>query len=84
MDIINIIETSTIVNTGVSNNVIVEIPSSNIILAGTPGPRGPSGESTIAGSPIVISNLVGNDLLAFNGLTWINLPAQDVGDGGNF
>lgn len=84
MDIINIIEESNIISLGTYGNVIVDKPSSNIILAGAPGPRGPSGESTIAGSTVTISNLSANDLLSFNGNNWTNKPQDLLTEGGNF
>lgn len=39
---------------------------------------------TVSGGPITIANLAANDLLSFNGTNWTNLPASNVGDGGNF
>jgi len=85
MDIINIIEdNSTIVNVGTYGNVVVDIPTSNIIMAGAVGPRGPSGESTIAGSPILITDLRSNDLITYNGLNWINKAQELLTEGGNF
>jgi hypothetical protein len=84
MDIINIIEESNIISLGTYGSVIVDKPSSNIILAGAPGPQGPSGESTIAGSVITISNLSANDLLSFNGNNWTNKPQDLLTEGGNF
>jgi|APGre2960657373_1045057.scaffolds.fasta_scaffold81715_1 hypothetical protein len=84
MDIINIIEESNIISLGTYGNVIVDKPSSNIISAGAPGPRGPSGESTISGTAISISNLSANDLLSFNGNNWTNKPQDLLTEGGNF
>lgn len=85
MDIINIIEdNSTIVSVGTYGNVVVDIPTSNIIMAGALGPQGPSGESTIAGSPILITDLQSNDLISYNGLNWINRRQEIVTEGGNF
>ena len=73
-----------IISLGNQGTVLVDVPSSNIIYAGVPGPRGPSGASTIAGTEITINSLSVNDLLSFNGNNWTNLPASNVGDGGNF
>jgi hypothetical protein len=84
MDIINIIEESNIISLGTYGSVIVDKPFSNIILAGAPGPQGPSGESTISGTAISISNLSANDLLSFNGNNWTNKPQDLLTEGGNF
>lgn len=73
-----------VINLGNQGNVLVDRPTSNIIYAGVPGPRGPSGESTISGTAISISNLSSNDLLSFNGDNWINRPQYLVTEGGNF
>lgn len=73
-----------IISLGNQGTVLVNVPSNNIILAGAPGPQGPSGESTIAGSVITISNLSANDLLSFNGSNWTNRAQNLVTEGGNF
>ena len=88
MDIISITESSNIISTGLASNVIVDKPTSTIIVTSQMGPQGiqgPSGETNIAGTPIYItSTLAYNDLLTYNGTVWVNLPAASVGDGGNF
>lgn len=85
MDIINIIEdNSTIVSVGTYGNVVVDIPTSNIIMAGAVGPRGPSGESTIGGNPVLLTDLRTNDLITYNGLNWINKAQDLLTEGGNF
>ena len=40
--------------------------------------------STIAGYPVVLTDPVNYDLLAFQDNTFINLPQTEVSDGGNF
>lgn len=86
MDLINIIETSNIISSGTSGNIIVDKPSNGIIvISGLPGPMGPSGGATIGVHSIVVSPTVAtNDLLAFNGSNWTNLPQEQLTEGGNF
>ena len=88
MDIISITESSNIISTGLASNVIVDKPTSTIIVTSQMGPQGLqglSGTATIAGAAIVIDSTLGiNDLLSYNGTNWTNLPAATIGDGGNF
>ena len=85
MDLINIIETSNIISSGTSGNIIVDKPSNGIIVvSGLPGPMGPSGGATIGVHSIVVSGVAANDLLAFNGSNWTNLPQEQLTEGGNF
>lgn len=53
MDIINILDTTNIINSSPNNNVIVEIPTVSTItsgLTGAPGPKGDSGSPGLPGS----------------------------------
>jgi hypothetical protein len=85
MDLINIIETSNIISSGTSGNIIVDKPSnSTIVVSGLPGPPGPPGGATIGSYSIVVSGIAANDLLAFNGTNWINRPQEQLTEGGNF
>ncbi len=85
MDLINIIETSNIISSGPSGNIILDKPSnSTVIVSGLPGPPGPPGGATIGTYSIVVSGIAANDLLAFNGNNWTNLPQEQLTEGGNF
>lgn len=89
MDIISITESSNIISTGLASNVIVDKPTSTIIVSSQMGPQGiqgTPGETTINGTAVVVSQitLATNDLLGYNGSNWTNLPAASIGDGGNF
>ena len=96
MELINLIESSVIVNTSANNNVIVETPVTYTISTGVvgppgpqgepgpAGPQGPSGEVVIGGVSVAINNLTFRDLLSFNGTSWTNTPPSTVTEGGNF
>ena len=85
MDLINIIETSNIISSGTSGNIVIDKPSNNtVIVSGLPGPPGPPGGATIGSHLIVVSSVATNDLLAFNGNNWTNLPQEQLTEGGNF
>ena len=88
MDIISITESSNIISTGLASNVIVDKPTSTIIVTAQMGPQGlqgPSGETTINGTAIVIAPTVAaGDLLAYDGTNWINTAQGVLTEGGNF
>jgi hypothetical protein len=79
MDIISITE---------SSNVIVDKPTSTIIVTSQMGPRGlpgASGETTISGTSVVIApTIAAGDLLAYDGTNWINTAKDILTEGGNF
>ncbi len=96
MELINLIESSVIVNTSVNNNVVVETPVTYTITTGVVGPPGPQGaqgvqgpqglpgEAVIAGYSVALSGLASNDLLSFNGTNWTNTQPTKLTEGGNF
>lgn len=88
MDIISITESSNIISTGLASNVIVDKPTSTIIVTSQMGPQGLqglSGEVNIGGASIVIAPTVAaGDLLAYDGTNWINTAQGVLTEGGNF
>lgn len=51
---------------------------------GAQGPQGPAGNSTIGGYGVSLTSATADDLLAFDGTTWVNRAQRAVSDGGNF
>lgn len=96
MELINLIESSVVINTSVNNNVVVETPVAYTIttgIVGPPGPQGaqglqglqgPSGEGTIGGIAVAVAGLTSNDLLYFDGINWANTQPAKLTEGGNF
>lgn len=96
MELINLIESSVIVNTSANNNVIVETPVTYTITTGVVGPPGPqgepgvqgpqgaSGDGTVGGIAVAVAGLTSNDLLYFNGINWANTQPAKLTEGGNF
>ena len=71
--------------------ITIEQPNSTVDVAaagpqGIQGAQGPPGLSLIGGYEVAISGLLNDDLLSYSsGVTkWVNRPALDLTDGGNF
>lgn len=43
MELVNLTQTTTVVNTSVNNNVVVEVPQTTTVVSGIVGPPGPRG-----------------------------------------
>lgn len=73
------------VNVQGGNNINLEVtPTPKQIVQINRGVQGRSGADTIAGYPVVMSNIQRNDVVMFGTNQWVNTNQTEITDGGNF
>jgi len=66
--------------------VVLDDSKEVVVVSGSIGPKGDPGNLTVAGTPVVISNLQSGDVLQYNSILnyWTNIPQSSITDGGTF
>lgn len=86
MELVNLSEVTTVVNTSVNNNVIVEVPQTTTIISGPVGPPGPRGLQGTTGpqgpqgsqGPQGVEGPAGETTLGGVGVALQNINAGDL------
>lgn len=67
------------------NNINLQVtPTPRQVIQISRGVQGKSGADTIAGYPVVMSNIQVNDVVMFGNSQWVNTNQLEIADGGNF
>jgi hypothetical protein len=73
------------VNVQSQNKIQLEVvPTPTQVIQINRGVAGTSNINTIAGYPVVMSNIQRNDVVMFGSNEWVNTNQTEITDGGNF
>ena len=64
--------------------IVTEDKAPEIITEGVQGPPGPPGNNLVGGYTVALINPQPGDVLSFGGDKFVNTPAANLTDGGNF